>query len=382
MLQRKETMTRPKNANYHLVAEFFAGIGLMRMALETANFRVVFANDIDATKERLYSANFGDEDFKLADVRTIRGPSVPDVQIATASFPCTDLSIAGNRAGLKGSKSGLLWEFLRVLKGMGHRRPPVVLLENVVGLVTSHGGRDLHAIVQALNRLGYDCDLLTLDAQWFTPQSRARLFVVASLAPFGSPSLDGASKLRPGKVIDFAYRHPKLRLQWAALPSPPNRTTDIGDVIERLSPTDERWWGAPRLGSFLASLSDVQAARVNEAISGRALTWGAAYRRTRHGSAVWEVRPDNISGCLRTTSGGSSKQAVVEAARGAVRVRWMTAREYARLQGADDFRLEAVTESQALFGLGDAVCVPAVAWLAENYLTPLLASITTQRASA
>lgn len=363
------------------VAEFFAGIGLMRMALEAVGFSVVFANDIDATKERVYSANFGGDDFELADVRAIRGARVPAVDIATASFPCTDLSLAGNRAGLKGSESGLFWEFVRVLKEMGSRRPPVVLLENVVGLVTSHGGRDLHAIVKALNGLGYTCDLLTMDARWFTPQSRARLFVVASLVPFGGEG-PVASDLRPRKVIDFARHYPDLRLQWADIPCPPSRVTDLEAVVERLHPTDSRWWNATRLGAFLSSLSDVQAGRMDAAIASTTMSWGTAYRRTRHGSAVWEVRPDNISGCLRTTSGGSSKQALVEAGRGSVRVRWMTAREYARLQGADGLRLDAVTESQARFGLGDAVCVPAVSWLAEHYLTPLLASIAPQRASA
>jgi DNA (cytosine-5)-methyltransferase 1 len=98
--------------------------------------------------------------------------------------------------------------------------------------------------------------------------------------------------------------------------------------------------------------------------------FATAYRRTRHGSATWEIRPDNISGCLRTNGGGSSKQALVEAGNGNVRVRWMTAREYARLQGAPFFRFDSATESQAKFAFGDGVCVPAVAWLARHCLVP------------
>ena len=84
------------------------------------------------------------------------------------------------------------------------------------------------------------------------------------------------------------------------------------------------------------------------------------------------MRPDDIAGCLRTARGGSSKQAVVRAGRGKVQVRWMTGREYARLMGAGDYDLRAARTSQALFGFGDAVCVPAVGWLSEHYLLPLV----------
>lgn len=104
----------------------------------------------------------------------------------------------------------------------------------------------------------------------------------------------------------------------------------------------------------------------------KARRYATAYRRTRQGKAVWEIRGDNIAGCLRTARGGSSKQAVVDTTTGKLRIRWMTAREYARLQGAPDFSLEGVSEVQAIFGFGDAVCVPAVGWIAQNYLAPLL----------
>ena len=87
---------------------------------------------------------------------------------------------------------------------------------------------------------------------------------------------------------------------------------------------------------------------------------------------MWEIRTDAISGCLRTSRGGSSRQAVVGAGNGQVRVRWMTAREYALLQGAPNLQWGDASEAQAKFALGDAVCVPAVAWLAEHYLVPTL----------
>ena len=102
--------------------------------------------------------------------------------------------------------------------------------------------------------------------------------------------------------------------------------------------------------------------------------WATAYRRTRNGKPAWEIRPDAISGCLRTARGGSSKQAVLQAGRGVsqFRIRWMTAVEYARLQGADGYAIDGVSENTAVFGFGDAVCVPVVSWLARAYLVPLL----------
>jgi DNA (cytosine-5)-methyltransferase 1 len=90
--------------------------------------------------------------------------------------------------------------------------------------------------------------------------------------------------------------------------------------------------------------------------------------------AVWEVRRDSIAGCLRTARGGSSKQALVEAGGGRLGVRWMTGREYARLQGVgDDFDFAGLSRNQVMFGFGDAVCVPVVAWIAREYLVPVLA---------
>ncbi|MDA1215987.1 MAG: DNA cytosine methyltransferase [Chloroflexi bacterium] len=97
------------------VAEFFAGVGLVRMALEQEGCEIVFANDISPLKKQIYAANFDSSDYLCRDIKEVTGNDVPDVDLATASFPCTDLSFAGNRAGLKGQESGLLHEFLRII---------------------------------------------------------------------------------------------------------------------------------------------------------------------------------------------------------------------------------------------------------------------------
>lgn len=373
-----EPLVRPR------VAEFFAGIGLVRRGIEAAGFEVVFANDIDPVKRQFYGDNFPTDEFYLGDVTSpqdVTGDQIPDIEVATASFPCTDLSLAGNRAGLLGSQSGAFWGFIRVLTEMGSRRPLAVMLENVPSLATSHDGRDLSSIITALNGLGYVCDILLLDARWFVPQSRTRLFIVGSQDPLSSPGMWGSTVLRPAWVERFVLANPNLQLQAAALRPPQAQPQDLGTCMERLSADDQRWWDRARTERFINSLSALQAARLEQLRSGVSRRFATAYRRTRGKVATWEIQSDSISGCLRTARGGSSKQAVVEAGEGCVRVRWMTSREYAALQGAPDLVIRSVTENQALFGLGDAVCVPAVAWLAREYLRPLVEGRLTGRAA-
>ena len=163
-------------------AEFFSGMGLVRAALERCNFETVFANDIDETKAELYRDNWGDHELKVADIRALDGDDVPTVDLATASFPCVDLSLAGRRAGLDGSRSGVVFDFFRILEEMGDRAPDTVMIENVPGLLTSNGGRDLHAMTNRLAGLGYATAYGCVDAAAFVPQSRVRVFVIGSRA--------------------------------------------------------------------------------------------------------------------------------------------------------------------------------------------------------
>lgn len=357
-----------------LAAEFFAGIGLVRSALETGGFDVVWANDIEPVKKKLYVTNHGSADFVLDDVRNVSGDDLPTVAVATASFPCTDLSLAGNRAGLAGTESSMFWEFARVLEEMDERKPPAVLLENVPSFASSHGGEDLRAAIERLNELGYVCDLFVLDARRFVPQSRPRLFIVGSQAPLAEGGTWDPSPMRPAWAERFVSQHPELHMQPAPLNAPPPVATTLPDVVEHLAPDDGRWWEPSRVARFVESLSAVQSARLSDLQFRDKLVWATAYRRTRKGEAVWEIRPDEISGCLRTARGGSSKQALVEAGRGVVRIRWMTPREYARLQGAPTYDLGDASDNQVLFGFGDAVCVPAITWVATHYLWPLMVS--------
>ncbi len=365
-------------------AEFFAGIGLVRMALERAGWSVSYANDIKVFKRDMYRENFSGGHFDLRDVREVRGSDIPSVELATASFPCMDLSLAGRRRGLDGDHSSLFWEFSRVLDEMGPRRPKFVLVENVPSFVSSKGGRDLRAVVSHLNNLGYECDLLITDAKWYVPQSRKRLFIVG--LPIGVDR-DSVwlhpSPLRPQALTRFIRDNTDL--QFISLPStpPPTAETSLESVVERLSGSDGRWWNPDRVALFSASLSKRNHDRLILMESSPVSVWATAYRRTRAGRSMWEIRSDDIAGCLRTSSGGSSKQALVEAGGGEFRVRWMTPIEYARLQGAGEYKVpESVSANQALFGFGDAVCVPAMEWIIREFLNPMIMPTATVAADS
>src|SRR5690606_8039614 len=165
-------------------AEFFAGVGLVREGLAASGWNCVWANDYSADKKEVYEANFGSDHFMLGDVWGVvdTPEAIPnDVFLYTASFPCTDLSVAGARKGLAGKESGSLGAVIQLLakKRSTDSAPKVVMLENVRGFLTSHAGQDLINTVENFNRLGYVVDVLEIDAVNFVPQSRPRVFLFA-----------------------------------------------------------------------------------------------------------------------------------------------------------------------------------------------------------
>ena len=319
--------------------EFFAGMGLMRAGLECVGIKTVFANDIDNTKAKLYVDNWGSEELHVGDIRELHGNCIPDADLVTASFPCTDMSLAGNYKGLNGAQSSLVLDFLRILEQMGDRAPRTLLIENVMGFLTANGGRDWDTVVEGIHQLGYRSAHIVVNANAFVPQSRARVFL-------------------------FGHKGP------IELPEPPQVRKDLR--LDGIAERDGDWWPPERLHGFLETLSPIQSKRVSRYRKRFWPGYYGAFRRTRRGKAVWEVRADEIAGTLRTTRGGSARQAIVRAGCGDIAVRWMNLTEYARLQGAEHMRYDSVTPSQAMFALGDAVCVPVIEWLAKNCLMPLL----------
>ncbi|MBI5252525.1 MAG: DNA (cytosine-5-)-methyltransferase [Desulfomonile tiedjei] len=360
-------------------AEFFAGIGLIRFALERQGWEVAYANDIDVKKHEMYCNHFQDPDdcFEVKDVHKLDSDSIPSVALATASFPCNDLSLAGPREGLSGKQSSAFWGFMSAIEGMGNRKPPIILLENVPGFLTSHKGHDFRQAMLRLNQMGYVVDSFILDAVSFVPHSRQRLFVIGLLdqdpGAFDGQCWDllSASDVRPKNLCDFILNHPEIHWRIRNLPSPPNPSQRLDEILEDLPGDSPEWWSRERANYLLNQMSKRHRETADRMISGSDWSYGTVFRRIRKGASMAELRIDGIAGCLRTPRGGSGRQILFKAGKGKFFARLLTARECARLMGADDYRI-SVPLNQALFGFGDAVCVPVVEWIAKYYLNPIV----------
>jgi DNA (cytosine-5)-methyltransferase 1 len=376
-----------KNGNNKTVAEFFAGIGLMRAGLENEGWKVTLANDIDPSKQKLYLNHFinSNNHFLLEDIHNLSANQIPQVTLATASFPCTDLSLAGRREGLKGKHSSAFWGFVNILKDIGQRKPPLVLLENVTGFLTSHNGKDFKDALLALNDLGYAVDAFIIDAAHFVPQSRVRLFIVGKLTKEKNQGIKHylpETELRPAKLRDFIYNHPQI--SWDIndkLPTLPELQIRLSDIIEQIPKHSTLWFNKDRVKYLLNQTFERHLIKVIEQKKKPFYDYYTAFRRVRNGKSMAEIRFDGIAGCLRTPKGGSARQILLQIGKGEINIRLLTPRECARLMGAGDFILSG-TANEALFGFGDAVCVPAVSWIAKNYLNPELQKMTNKKIPA
>lgn len=368
------------------VAEFFAGIGLMRLGLEAEGWKVSFANDIEPDKYSMYADHFADAEdhFVLGDIHELSVEDIPSVTLATASFPCNDLSLAGMRTGLGGKQSSAYWGFIRLIEEMGDRRPPLVMLENVAGFLTSHGGRDFQAALLALNRLGYAVDAIVVDAARFVPQSRVRLFVIGA-AVNGQAGWElkeslhfYESDVRPKALADFIFTHPEIVWNIRSLPRLPKAAAEMGDIAEDVPEDSGVWWNEKRRDYLISQMSERHLKTLKKMMGESRWSYGTVFRRVRKGKTMAELRTDGIAGCLRTPRGGSGRQILVKAGYGQTHVRLITPRECARLMGADNFTINA-SPNKALFGFGDAVCVPAISWIARHYLNPLYNELLKQK---
>lgn len=361
------------------VAEFFSGIGLIRMALERHGWSVDYANDMDLKKQEMYVEHFRESDsvFHLKDVHEVQPQEVPSVTLATASFPCNDLSLAGSRSGLKGRQSSAFWGFIRLIDGLQNRRPPLILLENVTGFLSSRDGKDFREALLAVNRLGYSVDAFVLDARFFVPQSRPRLFVVGvvddSLGRHDAldQSALQTNELRPRRLTEFITSHDDIRWKIRPLPNPCRTDLALKDIVEDLPDDAPEWWSVERTEYLFNQMSAKHRRIAEHMTAGSEWSYATVFRRIRKGKSMAELRADGVAGCLRTPRGGSGRQILFKAGYGKQFARLLTPRECARLMGADNYSI-TTPSNQALFGFGDAVCVPVIEWIAQYYLNPVV----------
>ncbi|MCG3173956.1 MAG: Modification methylase HhaI [Myxococcota bacterium] len=346
------------------VLDFFAGSGLVSAGLSEC-FRTVWANDISGKKAAVFRANHPRKPFLLKPIESIHGGDLPDAVLAWGSFPCQDLSLAGNLHGIGGARSGLVWQWLRVLDEM-EKRPPVLVGENVTGLVSADGGAHYRRLHQALTARGCLVGAVELDAIRWIPQSRKRIFVIAARRDAKALAFTQAG---PGwchsKAIAAAARGMEGWVWWR-IPEPPPREITLEDVLEDNAPCDPEE-KTRRLLSLIPQkhLDQMRVLPRMRVFPG--------YRRIRDGRQVLELRFDGAAGCLRTPEGGSSRQILVIRDGQNLKTRLLTVREAARLMGAPpDFRIPG-SYNDGYKAMGDAVAAPVARYLARNLLSPLAA---------
>jgi len=342
--------------------EFFAGSGLVSYGLN-GMFSPVWANDISEQKAAVYKANFGSNYFELDDIKNVQGKDLPFAHLSWASFPCQDLSLAGSLGGIYASRSGLVWEWLRVLDEMAEK-PKLLLLENVTGLLSTNDGGNYRILHSSLVDRGFVCGAIVLNASCFVPQSRPRVFIIAVNQNCQIPSdlmgeepcwLHNKAAVRLGEVLP--------NWVWWKTEKPQHCDKTLKDIVDQEAPFDK--------DHVLRLIPERHMKKLDKYET----VYATGYRRTRHGEQQLELRFDGIAGCLRTPEGGSSKQYLVAKQKGEVHARLLTVREAARLMGAPDEFVLPGSYNDGYKAMGDAVAAPVARFIGERFLTKIAEAV-------
>lgn len=365
--------------------EFFSGGGMARLGLGN-NWECKFANDICPKKVATYSENFGNKEILCEDIYNLTVAELPEnADLIWGSFPCQDLSLAGNGAGLNGQRSGTFNKLIELISDLKKesRTPKIVVLENVVGAITSNQGKDFTAMVGSLVDLGYRVGCTVIDGASFVPQSRPRLFFIATQLPkkkLAKLSTKAPTPYwHPENLVSAQSNLPssyKRKWVWWKIPIPSGRTVDLVDIIED-NQTDVEAYSKSKTLSLLAMMSDINLRKIDNAKKAKTLKIGGLYKRTRKqkdGSRKQraEVRFDGITGCLRTPTGGSSRQTILLVNGENITARLLSRREAARLMGVPENYKIPKKYNDAYHVFGDGLVVPVVSWIEQHLLRPLI----------
>jgi DNA (cytosine-5)-methyltransferase 1 len=342
--------------------EFFAGSGLVAYGLKGI-FQPIWSNDICAKKADVYKSNFISNHFLMDDIKNVSGENLPYAHLSWASFPCQDLSLAGSLGGIDANRSGLVWEWLRILEEM-QQRPAILMIENVAGLLSTNKGENYTKLHNALLKLGYKSGAMLIDAVHFVPQSRPRVFVIAVRRDIPVPA--DLQDVGPNWLHNKAAANLGRTLPewiWWRADKPSRRNIRLADVIDLTVPYDK--------DNVIKLISPRHKAKLDNMDTAIA----TGYRRTRNGKQCLELRFDGVAGCLRTPEGGSSKQFVIVKKNGEIHARLLTPREAARLMGAPDTYILPEAYNDGYKAMGDAVAMPVANFVGNAFLSRLAEEI-------
>lgn len=342
---------RRRSMQVYSYLEFFAGGGMVRAGLG-GQWKCLFANDFDHLKVQVYADNWGGKEILEDDIHKVRAEDVPRrADLAWASFPCQDLSTAGNglgigqAAGANRTRSGTFWAFVDLMRDLKSncRLPKIIVLENVVGLLTINGGEEFKAVVAALHRLGMRAGAAVVDARHFLPQSRPRVFIVAvSKAAKVSDDLLQTKPhptWHPDPLVKAVQKlSPQCRdhWMWFDLGSAPELKKTLGKIVSD-RPVGVEWHTVAETRRLIGMMSDMHKQKLAEAKkTGKRMVGTLSLRmRPQNGKTVQraEICFRGLAGCLRTPKGGGSRPRIIVVKGPDVRTRLLSPNEAASLMG-------------------------------------------------
>lgn len=302
--------------------DLFAGIGGLRIGLESAGGKCVFSSEWDKYCQATYKEWFGET--PVGDINQVDIGSIENHDVLAAGFPCQPFSIAGvskknslGRAhGFRDKTQGTL--FFRLAEIIDVKRPPVLLLENVKNLMSHDSGNTWRTIYSTLEELGYVVRAKIIDAAGWVPQHRERIFIV------------GFRKDLFGDNPPFEF------------PTPPaGPRPKLSDILEDESSVDPRYVLTPHLWTYLQQ-------------------YAAKHRAKGNGFGFGMPSFDGVTRTLSARYYKDGSEILIR--RGPrQRPRRLTIREAALLMGFDQYcdRIK-VSDTQAYRQFGNAV-VPKVA---------------------
>ena len=274
---------------------------------------------------------------------------------------------------------------MKDLKAEG-RPIPIIVLENVSGTITTRNGQDFRILLETLVKDGYRVGPMVINAVHFLPQSRPRLFIIAVRNNYTIPS----ELLNNGPVVYWNskalvktyFDMPEAIINswiWWKMPLPVPRKLNLIDIIEE-SPSDVKWHTKEETERLLNLMMPLHQKKVSKAKETQKKVVGTILKRSENNKSgkkvqCAEVRFDGVSGCLRTGSGGSSRQFIIIVEGEKIRTRLLSNREAAKLMGIPDTYQLPTSYNEAYHLIGDGLVVPVSSWIDKTILSPLMNSI-------
>jgi DNA (cytosine-5)-methyltransferase 1 len=279
----------------------FSGVGGFRAALDELGGRCVFASEIDKYAAQSYKAIYGDSGELHGDITKIDAKVIPDHDVLVGGFPCQAFSVAGQRKGFEDTRGTLFFEIARIA---AEKKPRLLLLENVKGLLSHDGGNTFKVMCRTLNEIGYAIDFRVLNSKYFgVPQNRERIFIVADRDAVHEPWADikGNDVVTKAKRNAIAFGVRSFNFDW---PTEGDVTVRLRDVLEPL--VDEKYYlSEEKTAKLIAQLdaSEPQVLRPVRTDYGKEIRKqyeAGSIQESRHNMTELKPRTDGISNTITT----------------------------------------------------------------------------------